>query len=452
MSASYFGEMRSNMEAMGEVVISKKMFSDQTADGVDYCESHEAKCHENPKLFLLPKEFLPTFVPYIDGSLTMENQSKLEKLAGYLIFIGILAIVCVLCWYFRSMLLYVILAFVVSLVSQPLMRLMRKIRIMGRKVPEWILAILSIFVVIAGLILVITQMIPVVINIIKEASFFSDMNLLDGNLVDTVNGWVVGLFPSLGADYDAIGVVLDYLKGVVSNFSITGLLGSVASVVIDLAVGIFAVVFISFFFVKDENLFSKIVAAVVPDRIENSVAESISDIEHLLSRYFVGLLLEMLCVAFLNFIGLWLIARIGLTYALGIAFIAGILNIIPYVGPIIGEVLGVLLCMVLKYGAGVGLDVNIWIFALIVLAIMLGVQLVDNFVLQPVIYSTSIQSTPLEIFIVMLMAGHIGGILGMLAAIPAYTVVRVIAGRFFYDRKVVRRLMPDLEKEIKVSQ
>lgn len=379
----------------------------------------------------------------------MEKQSNLEKLAGYLIFLGILAIVCVVCWYFRSVLVYVILAFVVSLISQPLTHLLRKIRIKGKSAPDWLLAILSISIVMAGLILVITQMIPVVTNIIKEASVFKDMSLFDNNVSDYVNAWVVGLIPSLGEDYDAVSVLFDYLKGVSSEFSITGILGSVASVVIDLAVGLFAVVFISFFFVKDEKLFSKIVAALVPDRIEASVTEALLDVEHLLSRYFVGLLLEMMGVALLNFIGLWLIARIGFTYALGIGFIAGILNIIPYVGPIIGEVLGALLCMVLKYGAGVGLDVNIWFFALIVLAIMLCVQLVDNFVLQPLIYSTSIQASPLEIFIVMLMASQLGGILGMLAAIPAYTVIRVFAGRFFYDKKLVRRLMPDLEKVVK---
>ena len=94
------------------------------------------------------------------------------------------------------------------------------------------------------------------------------------------------------------------------------------------------------------------------------------------------------------------------------------------------------------------MNVNIWIFALIVLGIMLVVQLIDNFVLQPLIYSTSIQSTPLEIFIVMLLAGNMGGILGMLAAIPAYTVVRVVAARFFYDKKIVRRLIPDIDKEV----
>lgn len=379
----------------------------------------------------------------------MEKQSNVERLSGYIILIGVLAIAGALCWYFRSVLMYIILAFVVSLVSRPLVSLMRKVQVKGKRAPDWLLAILSIFFVIAGLSLVVTQAIPVVVNIIREAAVFNDMNLSGSDISNTVNGWVVGLFPSLGPDYDAISVILDYLKNATSGFSIAGLLGSVAGAVVNLAVGLFAVVFISFFFVKDDKLFSRIVAALVPDPIEGKVTDAIGDIERLLSRYFVGLLLEMLCVAFFNFLGLSLIARIGANYALGIAFIAGILNIIPYVGPIIGEVLGVLLCLVLKYGAGVGLDVNIWIFALIVLAIMLGVQLIDNFVLQPLIYSTSIQASPLEIFIVMLMAGHLGGIVGMLAAIPGYTIIRVVAGRFFYDKKIVRRLMPDLEKEVK---
>ncbi|MBQ6083075.1 MAG: AI-2E family transporter [Bacteroidales bacterium] len=376
----------------------------------------------------------------------MEKQSYVEKLSKYLIYLGILAMISIVCWYFRSVLVYVILAFVVSLVSRPLARLMGKIRIKGKSAPSWLLAIVSIFIVIAVMLMMIILVIPVITNIINEASLFGNMNHLNGNLGITINEWIVGMFPSLGKDFDAISVLLNYLKGIVSDFDITGLIGSVGSVVIGMAVGLFAVVFISFFFVKDENLFSKIVAALVPDHLEVSVTESIDDIEHLLSRYFVGLILEMLGVALFNFLGLWLIARIGVSYALGIAFIAGILNIIPYVGPIIGEVLGALLCMVLHYGAGVGLDVNIWFFALIVLLIMLAVQLIDNFVLQPIIYSTSIKATPLEIFIVMLLAGTIGGILGMLAAIPAYTVIRVIAGRFFHDKKVVQRLMPGIKK------
>ena len=376
----------------------------------------------------------------------MEKQSNIEKLAGYLIFLGVLAIVCVTCWYFSSVLVYIILAFVVSLLSQPLMRLMKKIQIKKKSAPDWLLAIISILIVLTLLIIIVIQVIPVITHIVNDASLFKEVENFDGNLGDTINGWIISVFPGLGKDFDAIGKLLEYLKGLLSNLSVTGLIGSVSSIIIDIAVGVFSMVFIAFFFVKDENLFSKIVAALVPDRIEESVTKSILDIEHLLSRYFIGLLLEMLGVTLLNFLGLWLIARVSPIYALGIAFIAGILNILPYVGPIIGEVLGTLLCLLLKYGTGMGLNVNIWIFALIVVAIMLTVQLIDNFVLQPVIYSTSIQATPLEIFIVMLLAGTIGGILGMLVAIPAYTVVRVIAGRFFYDKKIVKRLMPDIRK------
>lgn len=378
----------------------------------------------------------------------MEKQSNINKLADYLINLGITAAILLFCWYFRSTLIYVVLSFVLSLICRPLIKGMRRLTVKGKCAPDWLLAVVSIFIVLGGLILVITQIIPVVVNIIRDASLFSDMHLPEGNLIDNINGWIVSLIPGLTPDFDAVGPILNYLKGLTADFSITGVLGSVVSVVADVGVGLFAVVFISFFFVKDEGLFARIVTALTPDRIEASVADAIADIEHLLSRYFVGLIIEMAAVALVDFLGLWAVARIGFGYALGIGFIAGLLNIIPYVGPLIGEVLGVLLCVVLKYGAGVGLDVNIWMFALIVLAVMLTAQLIDNFVLQPLIYSSSIQSTPLEIFIVMLMAGHMGGAVGMLAAIPAYTVVRVIAGRFFYDKKIVRRLMPDMAKEI----
>ena len=376
------------------------------------------------------------------------KQSNVEKLAGFVLWASFLAVVGLLCWYFRNVLIYIVLAIVVSLLSRPLARFLGKVRIKNRYVPDWLSSLLSILCVLGGFILIVTQVIPVVTGIIKEASFFSNLSLFDGTIADTVNGWAISIFPSLGKDFDAISVLVDYLKGTFSDISITGILGSMASAMVNLVIGLFSVVFISFFLVKDPKLVAKVAAALVPDRIEDSVMEAIGDIEHLLSRYFVGLTLEMIAVAFFNFLGLWLIARIGPTYALGIAFIAGILNILPYVGPLIGEVLGVALCLVLKYGAGIGLDVNIMVFAVIVFAIMLSVQFIDNFVLQPIIYSTSIQSTPLEIFIVLLVSGHVGGILGMLAAIPIYTVIRVVAGRFFYNHKAVRRLMPDLEKDV----
>ena len=375
----------------------------------------------------------------------MEQERSIDRLARYLITAGFIAIVCVLCWYFRSVLVYIVAAFVVSLIGHPVKRLLAMVRVRGKSAPDWILSILTILIILGVLTLVITQAVPVVTRIVRNAAILNH-STASGNPLDRVNDWIVGLFPALGPDFDVIGLLVDKLREVTSVSNVTSIISSVTSAVSGFAVGLFAIVFISFFFIRDERLFGRIVRALVPDRIEEAVGKAIGEIEHLLSRYFVGLLIEMLGVALLDFLGLWGIARIGFNNAVGIAFIAGILNIVPYVGPLVGEVIGVVLAVILKYGTGVGLNVNIWVFALIVLAVMFATQMVDNFVYQPLIYSTSIKARPLEIFIVLLIVGHIGGVGGMLVAIPSYTVVRVIASRFFYRYKAVRRLIPDLEE------
>ena len=134
----------------------------------------------------------------------------------------------------------------------------------------------------------------------------------------------------------------------------------------------------------------------------------------------------------------------GFNTALGIAFLTGIFNVIPYIGPLMGGALGTVLGLILKYSSTVpvGLDVNFWAFTAILIAIFCFTQLVDNILYQPVIYSTSIKSKPLEIFIVLLIAGHLAGPLGMIIAIPSYTVVRVVAFRFFRQYKAIRRMIP----------
>ncbi|NLZ18930.1 MAG: AI-2E family transporter [Bacteroidales bacterium] len=374
----------------------------------------------------------------------MEERST-DRLARIALRAAIFTVIALLCWYFRSVLVYIIAAFVVSLIGQPVIRALRKVRIKGHGAPDWLLAILTLLIIFALLLTVVTQIIPVVAGIIREAASGSQA-LPDGSILDKINDWLVATFPSLGPDFDGIALLTEKLKEMTSFSAVTGIIGSVASSLASFAVGAFATVFISFFFIKDDRLFSRIVAAVVPDRHEERVGATILEIEGLLSRYFIGLIVEIIGVMAVDFLLLWLVAGIGVSNALGIAFIAGLLNIVPYIGPLLGEVIGVVLCVILKYTTGVGLAVDIWWFALIVLGLMLGAQLVDNTIYQPLIYSTSIKAHPLEIFIVLLVAGHVGGAVGMLVAIPSYTVIRVIASRFFYNWKPVRRLIPNREK------
>ena len=387
------------------------------------------------------------FIIFADETIhAMEEERSIDRLARHLINLGAFAIIAALCWYFRSVLAYIIVAFVISLLGQPVFRAVKGITIKGKSAPDWLISIFTLVSIILLLVFIVTQIIPIVSGIIRDAIAMNSSLTFDRNMLDKINAWIISIFPGVGRRFDLLEFLLGKLKDASSVSGVSSILGSLASTVASIVVGVFSVIFISFFFIKDETLFGKIVGALVPDRIEESVGKTILDIERLLSRYFIGLSIEVMGVMLLDFLGLWLIARIGMNYAIGIAFIAGILNVIPYVGPLIGDITGIVLCLILKYGAGVGLDVNIWIFILIVFAIMQGTQFVDNFVYQPLIYSTSIRANPLEIFIVLLVAGHIGGIVGMLVAIPSYTVVRVIASRFFYKYKPIRRLIPHREE------
>ena len=381
----------------------------------------------------------------------MENERGVDRLSRYIIYSAGAALALAACWYFRSVLLYIVLAAVLSLLSKPVMKFLSGIRIKGRQLPHWLAAVLSLGLIMLVFLFIFVQIIPIVVSIVQKitvnlaASDYSLPVAAFTSFVDGANAWLISHLPQLGPDFRVENSIGKFISSVFDLNSIPGLIESVASVFVSIGVTIFSVVFISFFFTKDPMLFRKIVGSMVPDSIEAKVIDAIGDIEHLLSRYFVGLLIEVLGVALLNFLGLWAFARIGFNAAVSIAFITGIMNIIPYVGPLVGTVLGTILATVLKFSA-VGVEVHFWAFIALLLAIFIVTQLVDNFLFQPLIYSTSIKASPLEIFIVLLIAGNLAGVFGMLVAIPAYTVARVIAVHFFSNVKAIKRLVGDSSK------
>lgn len=374
------------------------------------------------------------------------EERYIDKLAKYILIAAGIAIAGAICWYFRNVIIYMLAAVVVSLISKPIVRLLHKVRIKGRILPDWFLAAFTLLTVMTLLSCIITLIIPIVTGIVKGISISS----IEGAAAQisvplaNLNEFLKNTFPSLGNGFKIETALIAELQKIFDVSKVSSLIGTATSFLSSFGVGLFSVMFIGFFFIKDDDLFTNIVTALVPDKHEKNAAAAISDIGYLLSRYFIGVLLEVIGVALINFLGLWLIARLGINAALGIAFLTGILNIIPYVGPLMGGVLGTILGLILKYSSSVpiGLDVNFWIFTLILIAIFCFTQLIDNILYQPVIYSTSIKSTPLEIFIVLLIVGHIGGPLAMIVAIPCYTVIRVIAFRFFRHIKAIRRLIP----------
>ena len=374
------------------------------------------------------------------------EERYIDKLAKYILIAAGLAIAGTICWYFRNVIIYMLIAVVVSLISKPIMKLLQKITVKGRRLPDWILAAFTLLTVLVLLMTMVSMIIPIVSGILKGISI-SSIESAAAQIsapLSNFNEFLRNTFPSLGYNFKIETALMAELQKLLDVSKVSSLIGTATSFISSFGVGLFSVAFIGFFFIKDDDLFTNIVTAMVPDKHEKNAAEAISVIGHLLSRYFIGVLIEVTGVALINFLGLWLIARLGVNAALGIAFMTGILNIIPYVGPLMGGAIGTILGLILKYSSAVpiGLDVNFWVFTVLLIAIFCFTQLIDNILYQPLIYSTSIKATPLEIFIVLLIVGHIGGPMAMIVAIPCYTVVRVIAFRFFRHIKAIRRLIP----------
>lgn len=375
------------------------------------------------------------------------EQKWTEKLSKLIIYAVAAGVGCALCWYFRNVIIYILLAGVLSLIGRPLMRMLGKVRIKNKVMPSWLCAILAIILILFIFFGIVTLVIPVVSNVIRDISSVnveSTVKSISVPLQD-LNRFLVEKYPSLGSDFRVEKFILQQTQKLFDISMVSSVLSGVTSFLTSFGIGLFSVVFIAFFFFKDESLFSRIVMSLTPSRHEKEINSSLEDVSNLLTRYFLGLLTEIAGVATLNFLGLLLIARMGFTASFGIAFLTGLLNTIPYVGPLTGGVLGTILALVMKYAGAtpIGLDVNLGVFIAILVAIFCVTQLVDNFLFQPIIYSSSIKAHPLEIFIVLLMAGHLAGALGMIVAIPCYTVVRVFAGRFLRNVKFIRMLIPD---------
>ena len=374
-------------------------------------------------------------------------ESNTEKLAGYIITLITLTIAGTICWYFRNLIIYVVLAAVMAMLARPFFVLITRPSIKGRHVPSWLAAVLSILVILCCVLGLVTLVVPVVSSVVGDISKanIGDMAQAATVPLKSLNELIIRSFPQVGSDFRIESFALSQLNRILDVPHLSSVLGSVASAIGSIGVGLFSMIFISFFFIRSPRLFINLVTAFVPDRYEEQVIESLNEIGVLVSRYFTGLFCEVLGVALVNFLGMFIIARLGFKYSIGIAFITGIFNVIPYVGPMIGGIIGVVLALTVKYvcAASLGAAVSFPVFVAMLVAIFVVTQMIDNYLFQPFIYSNSIKAHPLEIFLVFLAAGQMGGMLGMLVAIPAYTVARVFALKFLGNFKPVRRLKGD---------
>ena len=222
------------------------------------------------------------------------------------------------------------------------------------------------------------------------------------------------------------GLIPDFLNAIIGGFG-------------SFSIGLFSVLFISFFFLKDSKLMSNGIITVLPKKHEKRLRKTFVTIRDLLTRYFGGLLLQLIILFTIYSIVLFIF---GIENAIIIATLCALLNIIPYVGPVISAFLLILLSMSSNLGES---------FSEVILPktsyVMIGfviAQLVDNFFSQPFIFSKSVKSHPLEIFLVIIIAGLLSGIVGLIIAIPLYTAIKVISKEFLSEYRIVNKLTKGL--------
>ncbi|MDX9881973.1 MAG: AI-2E family transporter [Prolixibacteraceae bacterium] len=349
-----------------------------------------------------------------------------------------------LIWYFSSIVTYILISAVLSLMGRPVVRFLQKIRIgkirFSRSFSSFLTLIL-IWVIFVGFF---RFMIPLLISEFEELSTI-DLEAMIEEIEEPVRQ-ILSFAGSSNVDmnnHTFLEIIKEQISSKVDFSELSDVLGFLAGILGELMIACFSISFITFFFLNDENMFNEGILLIVPTEYEKKVEKILHSIYYLLRRYFIGLMLEVFMVMLLITLGLTIVG-VGFSHAVIIGFFCGLLNIIPYLGPWMGAFGGLLI------GIAINLNADFMNHTLPLLGLMalvfIIVRIIDDVLFQPLIYSSSVKAHPMEIFLVILVAGSMAGVIGMILAIPSYTILRVIAKEFFNNLKVVRKITENLEE------
>jgi predicted PurR-regulated permease PerM len=361
------------------------------------------------------------------------NSNELSKgILKTIVILLCVALTIFLLYKLSTVLIYIIVSIVFSLIANPIVLFLKN----KLKFKNTIAVISTLFIFLAIVTGFFLMFVPLIINQGENLSLLN-INSLEKNYEDVIHNLSVYL-----ANYN-----IDILQ-IISSTNITSSINfkfipdffnSLINILGNFGMGVASVFFISFFLLKDRANFFMIFKSILPKNQKDKVLISIDKITNLLSRYFIGLLVQLLIIFILN--GLVFLI-FGVSNAFTIALLCAILNIIPYVGPIIGMFVASILILI----SGISSDfINDAIpTTLYVIIGMFVVQLIDNNISQPIIFSKSTKSHPLEIFLVILISGILFGIVGMIVAVPSYTVLKVIGKNFFPENLIIKALTKDI--------
>ena len=361
----------------------------------------------------------------------MNTDKIIRGIATLIIIAAVLAVV----GYLWHVVLYVVAAAVLAILGRPLVRILNSVSLFGRRMSRGIAAAITLVVIwiIAGGLLALFA--PLILSKAYELAYLewdSIKEVISQALLD------VEVFLESNLPIDVPNLE-DMLREKFSSIFTPDMLEGVAGYALNAVIAFFSISFITFFFLREDGLFYKGVALFFPDKYHENVYRALDSITKLLSRYFAGLFVESIVLMTVISVVMMLFGM-EVSDALIIGLIMGVMNVVPYAGPVIGATISMLLSMLTP------IDGNIMFTIVVLASTIIIVKVIDDFIIQPTLYSERVQAHPLEVFLVILAAGFIGGVWGMLLAIPMYTILRVFAREFLSEYSIVQKLTNQMTK------
>ncbi|MDZ7715908.1 MAG: AI-2E family transporter [Balneolaceae bacterium] len=330
----------------------------------------------------------------------------LEKVVKFVLGTAGLVVIAMILYNYGTLVGYAIIAMILSYILDPFVNRMQSAG-MNRT--------LAIGLTLSTLILVFvwisTNIIPIIANQMVELA--GQLNIQNiQNIASQIENRLVKDFTFLPE-----GFLSANLTTVAKELLDVGELPSALSNIIGVFTNIFSAVliipFATFFFLKDGSKIRRDILKLVPNKYFETVLSLIDKIETRLGIYFRSVLLQSILVAFFSWLALTLA---GLNNALSVGIVVGLANTIPYFGPVIGYILSIIVSII---------EVGDFTLVLPCVLAILFVQVLDNVVFQPFIFSRSADMHPVAILFIIMIGAETAGILGMLIAIPIATIIKI---------------------------
>lgn len=330
----------------------------------------------------------------------------LEKILKMTLVTAALAVIAVILYSYSNLVAYLIIALILSYILDPFVNRLQRMglnRIVGIS--------LTLSAVILIIVYISTNVFPL---------FLAEMVELTNNLtIRNIEMIAASIESRLIQQFAFIpeNVIEDNIAAIVTELFDFGKLTTVVSDALGLFTNIFSAIlvvpFAAFFFLKDGTKIRRDLLTLIPNKYFETSLTLIDKVEKRLGLYFRSVLAQSFLVAFSSWATL---SVAGLENSLSVGISVGVANTIPYFGPIIGYILSVIISII-ETG-------NFSLVLVCVIAIFI-VQLLDNLVFQPFLFSRSADMHPVAILFIILIGAETAGILGMLVAIPIATVVKI---------------------------